>query len=128
MIKHKIFRSLKCSRGGEHNINIQEGSEETIQASALFTHQSYNPRTMDNDIALIKLSKPFKLTDHVSTACLPSIEAPTGTNCFITGLCSFFLMRSFYFRSSFLNIRFYRYKQVNIKFYGYQTFCIINLL
>ncbi|XP_065673701.1 chymotrypsin-like elastase family member 3B isoform X2 [Hydra vulgaris] len=72
-------------RSGEHNVNVREGTEEDIQAAALFTHHLYNPRTMDNDIALIKLSRSFKTNDHVSIACLPNTEAPAGTPCYITG-------------------------------------------
>ncbi|XP_002164641.1 chymotrypsin-like elastase family member 3B isoform X1 [Hydra vulgaris] len=82
---HQTYPQQHILRGGEHNINIREGSEEDIPASALFTHPGYNPRTMDNDIALIKLSRSFRSSDFVSTACLPTVEAPAGTPCYITG-------------------------------------------
>ncbi|XP_065673698.1 chymotrypsin-like elastase family member 3B isoform X2 [Hydra vulgaris] len=72
-------------RGGEHNINIQEGTEEDIPAADYFIHPTYNPRTANNDIALIKLSRPFKINDYVSTACLPSAEPQAGTSCYIAG-------------------------------------------
>ena len=41
-------------------------------ASKLVRHEKYNEGTKVNDIALIKLAKPLKLTKEVQVACLPS--------------------------------------------------------
>ncbi|XP_012557611.1 trypsin-3 isoform X1 [Hydra vulgaris] len=72
-------------RTGEHIIDVNEGTEENIEAVKIIKHKEYNPLTHDNDVALIKLARPCKLNNHVSTACLPSNEATLGTLCFITG-------------------------------------------
>ncbi|XP_065650496.1 transmembrane protease serine 9 isoform X4 [Hydra vulgaris] len=72
-------------RTGEHNVNINEGTEEDIPALKIIKHRGYNPQTLDNDIAIVKLTKQCNLTSYVSTACLPTAEAAPGSSCFITG-------------------------------------------
>ncbi|XP_065677409.1 transmembrane protease serine 9 isoform X1 [Hydra vulgaris] len=72
-------------RTGEHNINVHEGSEEDITALKIVKHRGYNPQTLDNDIALIKLTKQCQVNNYVSTACLPTAEAAPGSSCFISG-------------------------------------------
>ncbi|XP_065649075.1 trypsin isoform X2 [Hydra vulgaris] len=72
-------------RTGEHNIKVHEGSEEDIPALKIIKHRGYNPQTLDNDIALIKLTKQCKVNSYVSTACLPTAEAAAGSSCFISG-------------------------------------------
>ncbi|XP_065657645.1 trypsin-3 isoform X2 [Hydra vulgaris] len=73
------------TRTGEHTLSVNEGTEEDIPALKIIKHRGYNPQTLDNDIALIKLSRPCRLSSYVSTACLPTIEAAPGTTCFISG-------------------------------------------
>ncbi|XP_065660515.1 trypsin isoform X2 [Hydra vulgaris] len=85
-IHGKEFDASKIyTRTGEHTLSVDEGSEEDIPALKIIKHRGYNPQTLDNDIALIKLSRPCRLSSYVSTACLPTIEAAPGSTCFITG-------------------------------------------
>ena len=51
-----------------------------------FIH-SYSPRTLDNDIALLKLNRPAPFDSNVGVACLPEhdFEVPVGSECMITG-------------------------------------------
>jgi len=72
-------------RVGEHNRNSREGSEQDIRVSRVIKHQSYNPRSMNNDIAMFKLSKPVQFNKYVQPACLPSGPPPVGSSCMITG-------------------------------------------
>ncbi|XP_047142007.1 trypsin-3 isoform X1 [Hydra vulgaris] len=74
------------TRTGEHTLSVNEGTEEDIPALKIIKHRGYNPQTLDNDIALIKLSRPCRLSSYVNTACLPTMEAAPGTTCFITGI------------------------------------------
>merc|ERR1712226_78711 len=48
-------------------------------------YPSYDPRHLNNDIVMFKLSRPAKLGKYVKTACLPSQDPPVGTKCYITG-------------------------------------------
>jgi len=70
---------------GEHDRERREGSEERIEVSKIYRHPGYNPRVLNNDIAMFKLSRPARLGKYVKTACLPSQDPPVGSKCYITG-------------------------------------------
>lgn len=54
-------------------------------------HSQFNPKTFNNDIALVELSSPVILSNHVTPVCLPSgIEPPTGSPCLVAGWGSLF--------------------------------------
>jgi len=84
---HCVANNLNPSsytvRVGEHDRNRKEGSEEDMRVSRVVKHRSYNPRTMNNDIAMFKLSKPVKFNKYVQPACLAS--GPASGTCYITG-------------------------------------------
>ncbi|UXI14518.1 Caspase-1 precursor [Sarcoptes scabiei] len=70
---HCVRRRLYV-RAGEHDLMIPEGSEQQEPISAMFVHPEYDPDTVDNDIALLKLRKPLKMNRYVSPICLPSAD------------------------------------------------------
>uniref|UniRef100_A0A3Q3NLZ4 trypsin n=1 Tax=Mastacembelus armatus TaxID=205130 RepID=A0A3Q3NLZ4_9TELE len=72
-------------RLGEHNIAVNEGTEQFISSSMVIRHPNYNSRNLDNDIMLIKLSRPATLNSYVKTVSLPSSCASAGTTCLISG-------------------------------------------
>lgn len=72
-------------RLGEHNIDVNEGTEQFISSAAVIRHSSYNSNTLNNDIMLIKLSRAATLNSYVSTVALPSGCASAGTVCLISG-------------------------------------------
>lgn len=78
-----------CSRVqvrlGEHNIAVNEGTEQFIDSAKVIRHPSYNSGNLDNDIMLIKLSRPASLNSYVGTVSLPSSCASSGTRCLISG-------------------------------------------
>lgn len=86
---HCVARSLNPGtytiRVGEHNRNSREGSEQDLRVSRVVKHPSYNPRTMNNDIAMFKLAQPVRFNKYVQPACLPTGDAPVGSTCYITG-------------------------------------------
>lgn len=46
----------------------------------------FNPKTFNNDIALVELSSPVVLTEWVMPVCLPSDpEPPPGAPCLVAG-------------------------------------------
>lgn len=57
---------------GDYLRFTKEGTEVTIIASKAVPHPNYNPMTVDNDIALLRLSTPVKFTNYILPACLPS--------------------------------------------------------
>lgn len=53
----------------------------------MFTHPSWNPYTINNDIALIKLASPARLSTNVSPVCLAAStdDFAAGTTCVTSG-------------------------------------------
>ncbi|KAJ7394105.1 Serine protease 56 [Desmophyllum pertusum] len=74
-------------RLGDHNRNLNEGTEQSIPGKRVIRHPKYNTPPISNDIALIQLSRPATLNSRVGTVCLPSHDevVPTSARCFITG-------------------------------------------
>ena len=58
-----------------------------MKVKNVIAHPSYNPRTIDNDIALLELSVPVTYNRWVKPACLPSedVEGKPNQYCYITG-------------------------------------------
>ena len=46
---------------GTHDINQPVYSEQKIVAERIFMHEQYNTATQENDIAIIRLSKPVTI-------------------------------------------------------------------
>ncbi|XP_020793270.1 trypsin-like [Boleophthalmus pectinirostris] len=72
-------------RLGDHDIFEEEGTEQYIVSAKFIRHPNYNPRTMDSDIMLIKLSKPATFNSYVRPAALPTSCAADGTMCQVSG-------------------------------------------
>ncbi|XP_017065633.1 phenoloxidase-activating factor 2 isoform X2 [Drosophila eugracilis] len=56
-------------------------------AKAVVTHPEYKSRNIANDFALVILSQPFVLDDHINVICLPKQDSipAAATTCFSTG-------------------------------------------
>ncbi|XP_061196890.1 chymotrypsinogen A-like [Saccostrea echinata] len=74
-------------RVGEHEINVDNKNEMDMKLEKDFPHNNFDYETITNDIALLKLRKPEKISHMVQYACLPepSDELADGTSCFIVG-------------------------------------------
>ncbi|XP_076838633.1 coagulation factor VIIi [Brachyhypopomus gauderio] len=57
---------------GDHNIEVREGTEQELAVSQVIIHDNYDPVSMDNDLALLQLSEPAKLSTYVVPVCLPT--------------------------------------------------------
>ena len=73
-------------------VHYREGSptsvQETINVTKVICHSEYKRKTLQHDVALLKLAKPITPSDKVDTISLPksrSDQISPGTNCFITG-------------------------------------------
>lgn len=56
---------------GEHDLMSNEGTEQESRVADTFQHPDYNDKTINNDVALLKLKHPFTFNQHVQPACLP---------------------------------------------------------
>ncbi|XP_013872738.1 trypsin-2 [Austrofundulus limnaeus] len=72
-------------RLGEHHIKVTEGTEQFIDSAKVIRHPEYNSYYIDNDVMLIKLSKPATLNSYVQPVALPSSCASAGTMCRVSG-------------------------------------------
>jgi len=72
-------------RTGEHNLRRREGGEVDHQVVQVIRHNYYNPRSLDFDIAILKLARPIQYNRYVQPVCLASRSIASGGECFITG-------------------------------------------
>jgi secreted trypsin-like serine protease len=71
---------------GELDRNSPEGTELKVGMSKVVVHPGWDRRNMNNDIALLKLSRSVQFTNYIQPACLPSGDAQIGSRqCYITG-------------------------------------------
>lgn len=71
----KHFKTTFCIISflpGEHNTELNEGTEQTIQVSEVIMHENYVSKTADNDIALLRLAEPISYTAYTIPVCLPT--------------------------------------------------------
>lgn len=61
---------------GEHNTGVSEGKQQFVSALHIILHPFYNRYTLENDIMLLKLSKPAILNDFVKPVVLPPAVPP----------------------------------------------------
>ena len=72
-------------RLGEHNIKVNEGTEQWIDSAVVIKHPRYNSKTLDSDIMLIKLSRPATLNSYVQTVALASRCDVADESCLVSG-------------------------------------------
>lgn len=57
---------------GEHNLDMREGTEQTVTVLTAVIHEGYNQTTGDSDIALLQLGQSVTLNRHAIPVCLPT--------------------------------------------------------
>ncbi|KAL3988420.1 interferon regulatory factor 3 [Sarotherodon galilaeus] len=71
---------------GEFDITKSDPDEQVLKVNRVIPHPKFNPKTFNNDIALVELTSPVVLSQHVTPVCLPSgMEPPTGSPCLVAG-------------------------------------------
>ena len=85
--KHKIEKAIVFVSGG-HHIRNEDGLGRIIKVKKAILHRQYNMPYLSNDIALIKLAEPVKLSYKVNSVCLPKHgdRIAPGTICYRTGI------------------------------------------
>ncbi|XP_028972939.1 uncharacterized protein prss56 [Esox lucius] len=71
---------------GEFDITRTDPDEQEVKVNRIIPHPKFNPKTFNNDIALVELTSPAVLSDRVTPVCLPSgLEPATGSPCLVAG-------------------------------------------
>ncbi|XP_041658512.1 uncharacterized protein prss56 [Cheilinus undulatus] len=71
---------------GEFDITKTDPDEQVLKVNRIIPHPKFNPKTFNNDIALVELTTPVVLSEHVTPVCLPSsMDPPTGSPCLVAG-------------------------------------------
>ncbi|XP_023666976.1 chymotrypsin A-like [Paramormyrops kingsleyae] len=72
---------------GEHNRASPSENIQTMTVAKVFKNPKYNPFTISNDITLVKLATPAKMTPQVSPVCVAEStdNFPGGMKCVTTG-------------------------------------------
>ncbi|XP_042315171.1 coagulation factor VII [Sceloporus undulatus] len=69
-LDHIHQQTLKI-RLGEYRTNRVDGGEQETRVAQMIIHEKYSSKSIDNDIALLRLTAPVNFTDHVVPICLP---------------------------------------------------------
>ncbi|XP_076839319.1 coagulation factor VII [Brachyhypopomus gauderio] len=62
---------------GEHDIDVNEGSEQTIEVQEIIMHPDYVSANADSDIALLRLRRPVVYSTYAVPVCLPHRDLAT---------------------------------------------------
>merc|ERR1712179_409418 len=81
-----LVTAAHCVDGNPYKVIVELGQHDrTTKAiersvSNIILHPNWNPQTVDNDIALLKLNSPVSFNQYVSPICLPSSRAGSFAN------------------------------------------------
>ncbi|XP_038622911.1 kallikrein-15-like [Tachyglossus aculeatus] len=79
------FTRLIRVRLGEHNLKVLEGWEQLRGVSRAIPHPHYRERDHKDDIMLLKLTLPARLTPSVRPLPLPTSCPQSGDRCIVSG-------------------------------------------
>uniref|UniRef100_A0A671EBU7 tissue kallikrein n=2 Tax=Rhinolophus ferrumequinum TaxID=59479 RepID=A0A671EBU7_RHIFE len=84
-----VLTAAHCKMN-EYNVHmgsdrLSDRRSQKIRATRSFVHPSYSTQTNVNDIMLVKLSRPARLSSNVRKVNLPSRCEPPGTTCTVSG-------------------------------------------
>lgn len=81
-VRKRLFVRL-----GEHNLQQSDGTEIEFRVELSIKHPRYDKKTVDNDVALLKLPREVERSNFIGYSCLPERyqALPTGHTCTIIG-------------------------------------------
>ncbi|XP_050731409.1 trypsin-1-like [Eriocheir sinensis] len=69
---------------GEHNLDLDDGTEQSVVLSKIIRHEDYNGFSFSNDISLLQLSEPLTFNSFVGPIPLQTEKEYMG-ECVVTG-------------------------------------------
>ncbi|EDS29528.1 serine protease [Culex quinquefasciatus] len=92
---HCVFRAKGgIAILGAHNLEVNEPTQQIIAYAKVFFHANYNPDTLENDIAVVRLNSHMTFNDRVQPVRLPArgdnrqFTGMTGTVSGFGAICS----------------------------------------
>ncbi|XP_043935327.1 trypsin-like [Protopterus annectens] len=82
---HCYYEEKFDVRLGEHDLTKDEGTEQVINVEKAILHPLYDYMTVNNDIMLLKLASPARLTPYVQPIRLPRHCPVDNTLCLVSG-------------------------------------------
>ncbi|XP_034481725.1 uncharacterized protein LOC117787336 [Drosophila innubila] len=73
-------RKVLYVRFGEHNLEYEDGTEVQLRVRTSFKHPKFDKKTVDSDVALLRLPKPVNSTSWIGYSCLPRPYQPLPRN------------------------------------------------
>lgn len=73
-------RKVLYVRLGEHNLDYDDGSELQFRVAKSIKHPNFDKKTVDSDIALLRLPRPVNATTYMGFSCLPRPFQPLPKN------------------------------------------------
>ncbi|XP_076838028.1 uncharacterized protein prss56 [Brachyhypopomus gauderio] len=71
---------------GDFDITKIDPDEQVMTVNRIITHPKFDPKTLNNDIALVELSSPAVLSERVTPICLThDLEPEVGVACLVAG-------------------------------------------
>ena len=65
---------------------IPQYPHQEIPVAQVIYHPNFNPTTLHNDIAILKLASPIAYNAHINSACLPETRQRfSGNRCYLSG-------------------------------------------
>ncbi|XP_017843609.2 uncharacterized protein LOC108600489 isoform X2 [Drosophila busckii] len=73
-------RKVLYVRFGEHNLDYEDGTEVQLRVLKSYKHPNFDKRTVDSDVALLRLPKAVNATSWIGFSCLPRPFQPLPKN------------------------------------------------
>ena len=70
---------------GDHDLDITELSERTVDIAEIIMHPDYSHITHNNDVALFRLAEELTFSQEVRPVCLPRSDVSEMMMCMVTG-------------------------------------------
>lgn len=84
--RRTVPTQVPCSRlpGAHRRLGITS-AEEHVRVKTIYKHSGFTKENLKHDIAVIELKGSAKISNKVSTVCLPTMPPKPGTKCYVTG-------------------------------------------
>ncbi|KAL9910555.1 uncharacterized protein ACN427_005164 isoform 2-T13 [Glossina fuscipes fuscipes] len=73
-------RKVLYVRLGEHNLDYEDGTELQLKVLRSYKHPNFDKKTVDSDVALLRLPRPVNTTMWIGYSCLPRPYQPLPKN------------------------------------------------